>query len=161
MEEAYNRDNLVSHFRCFKTGADFVYTHKKKNDAVAVIEDFLNMVETRYKAIVRFFQINEKPILGGKYDKPVKSRRVNQLDSARDLSTQSFDSFIYNPVSPINRSTNRTTSTGSTDIPAASSSSPHQSQQISIYDQQDSILHSTTLYRSEQFTTQYPVSLGW
>jgi hypothetical protein len=43
MDAFYNKDKRVSHLRCFKTEADFVYAHPRKNDAVTVIKEVLNM----------------------------------------------------------------------------------------------------------------------
>lgn len=37
-------DRWTSHFRCFQATADFVYIHPRKNNAVAVIKEFLDTV---------------------------------------------------------------------------------------------------------------------
>jgi hypothetical protein len=46
MEEAYNGDQWVSHFFYFNTKMNFVYTHPKKNDALKIIEAFVQMAKT-------------------------------------------------------------------------------------------------------------------
>ena len=77
MNASYNRDKWVSHFRCFKTGADFVYTHPRKNDAVAVIREFVNMAKTRYGATVQFIRTDDEPTLGGKYREVLAERGIS------------------------------------------------------------------------------------
>jgi transposase InsO family protein len=76
MNESYNKDSWVSHFRCFRTGADFVYTYSHKNDAVAVIEEFLNMAKTRYGATTRFIRTDDEPTLGKKYKDVLAERGI-------------------------------------------------------------------------------------
>jgi transposase InsO family protein len=74
--DSYNRDRWVSHFRCFRTKADFVYTHLRKNDAVTVIKEFLNMAKTRYGAVVRFIRTDDKPTLSQKYKDLLAERGI-------------------------------------------------------------------------------------
>ncbi len=47
LDMAYNENKWISHFRCYFTGMDFVYSHTKKSQTVEVIEKFLNTVKTR------------------------------------------------------------------------------------------------------------------
>lgn len=68
MDIGYNGDKWVSHFYCFVTGMDFVYTHRKKSHAFDVIEEFLKMVKTRYNRTVRFIRTDGERTLGGRYD---------------------------------------------------------------------------------------------
>jgi Reverse transcriptase (RNA-dependent DNA polymerase) len=93
VEPAYNRDKWVSHFRCFQTGADFVYTHPRKNDAVAVIKEFLNMAKTRYGATTRFIRTDDEPTLGKKYedllaDQGITAERTAPYTSAQNGRTE-------------------------------------------------------------------------
>ena len=42
--------------------------HFKKNDCLKIIKSFFYMIKIRYNQIVRFFFINDKSILNGKFN---------------------------------------------------------------------------------------------
>lgn len=56
LDAAYNDDRWVIHFKCYVTGMDFIYTHRKKSQAYGIVEEFLNMAKPRYNASVRFIR---------------------------------------------------------------------------------------------------------
>ncbi len=63
MQSTYNDDQWISHFICFFTHINFVWTHFRKNDALSVIKKFVKLTTTRFKQIVRFIRINNEQIL--------------------------------------------------------------------------------------------------
>lgn len=82
MTTAYNGDKWVSHFYCLKTSMDFVYTHSKKNHALEVIKEFLEMAKTRYSATVRFIRTDGERTLGRDYDAVTKKNGITTERSA-------------------------------------------------------------------------------
>jgi hypothetical protein len=88
MDIVYNGDKWVSHFYCFVTGMDFVYTHRKKSDAFNVIKEFLEMIKTRYNLFIRFIQSDEERTLGGKYVEITRSKGITIERFASDTPEQ-------------------------------------------------------------------------
>ena len=76
MDESFTDDRWVSHFRCFSTGMDFVYTHPRKNNAVPIITDFLNMIRTRYNATPLFIRTDVEPTLGNLFKNLLKKEKI-------------------------------------------------------------------------------------
>jgi hypothetical protein len=64
MAEGYNSDNWISHFRDCFTCMDSVFTHRKKSQAVNIVESFFNMIETRYKRKILYFRTDGERSLG-------------------------------------------------------------------------------------------------
>src|SRR2546430_10095078 len=52
MTRGYNGDKWVSHFYCTTTSSHFVYTHPRKGQATAIIEEFLAIIRSQYKHTV-------------------------------------------------------------------------------------------------------------
>ena len=67
MDIDYNDDKWVSHFYCFVTDMDFVYTHCRKAYVYDVIKEFLKMVKTRYDLVVRFIRTDGERTLDDRY----------------------------------------------------------------------------------------------
>ena len=88
LTEAYNGDNWVSHFRCFYTSMDFVFTHTLNNDALGVIKEFLKMTKTRYDQTVRFFRTDDERTLGLEFAEIMKMRCITTERSARYTPAQ-------------------------------------------------------------------------
>jgi hypothetical protein len=76
MDASYNKDKWVSHFRYFKTEADFVYTYLRKNDAVTVIKEFLSIAKIHYGAVVWFIRTDDEPTLSQKYKDLLAERGI-------------------------------------------------------------------------------------
>jgi hypothetical protein len=68
MEEAYNGDKWVSHFFCFNTKMNFVYTHPRKSDALKIVEAFVQMAKTRFGKQVKFIRIDDEQTLATAYN---------------------------------------------------------------------------------------------
>jgi hypothetical protein len=77
MHRAYNGDQWVSHFTCFFTHMDFVWTHLRKNDALSVIKEFVKLALIRYEQTVRFIRIDDEQILGIEYGNFMKMRGIS------------------------------------------------------------------------------------
>jgi Reverse transcriptase (RNA-dependent DNA polymerase) len=67
MTTAYNGDKWVSHFTCFVTTFDVVYTHPRKNDALAMFDDFLRWVYANFGTTVNFIRMDNEQTLGNAY----------------------------------------------------------------------------------------------
>jgi hypothetical protein len=88
LDMVYNGDKWVSYFRCYVSGMDFVYIHRKKSDAIDIIEAFLNMIETRYNLSVRFICTDREQTLGNKYTNIVALRGITTERSVPDTPEQ-------------------------------------------------------------------------
>lgn len=82
MSPAYNNHEWISHFRCFHTGVDFVYTHSKKSQTTDIVVAFFNLVERQYKLSVRFFRTDGETSLGGKFDEVIAKKGIKTERSA-------------------------------------------------------------------------------
>jgi hypothetical protein len=67
MTPAYNNNQWISHFRDYYTKMDFVYTHHTKGQATAIVENFLNLINTQYQLIPRHFRTDGEKSLGKKF----------------------------------------------------------------------------------------------
>lgn len=74
MAEANNGDKWISHFKCYQTGMNHIYTHPKKSDANEVVQEYCQMIHTRYKATIRFFRSDGERTLGTQFDQLIRSR---------------------------------------------------------------------------------------
>ena len=85
---AYNGDKWMSHFRCYYTSMDWVYTHAKKSQAVDVIKEFVNMVHTRYSKSIRYFRTDGERSLGRSFDDFMASQGITPERSAPGTPAQ-------------------------------------------------------------------------
>ena len=76
MTPAYNKDEWISHFRDYYTKMDFVYTHRSKGQATAIVESFLNLIKTQFQLSVRFFRSDGERSLGHEFDAIIASRGI-------------------------------------------------------------------------------------
>jgi hypothetical protein len=76
MAPAYNGEKWVSHFSCYYTSMDFIYTHHKKSQATEIVKEFLNMVRTRYNKKVQFFRTDGERSLGNKFDSLIATKGI-------------------------------------------------------------------------------------
>jgi hypothetical protein len=67
MTPAYNNNQWISHFRDYYTKMDFVYTHHTNGQAIAIVENFLNLIKTQYQLIPRHFRTDGETSLGKKF----------------------------------------------------------------------------------------------
>jgi hypothetical protein len=88
MHRAYNDDQWVSHFICFFSHRNFVWTHSKKNNALSVIKEFVKLTLTRYEQIFRFIRIDDEQILSIEYDNFMKIRKISTKRIASYTSAQ-------------------------------------------------------------------------
>jgi hypothetical protein len=79
MTPAYNEDKWISHFRCYFIDMDFIYTHSKKSQATAIIKEFVNLIDIRYDARIRYFRTDRETSLGSKF---------KELTAAKDIITE-------------------------------------------------------------------------
>jgi hypothetical protein len=77
MHCAYNDDQLISHFICFFSHMNFVWTHLKKNDVLSVIKKFVKLTLIRYEQIVRFIRIYDELILNIEHENFMKMRKIS------------------------------------------------------------------------------------
>ena len=66
-DSGYNQHVWVSHFYCYFSTMDFVYTHSHKSEATAIIGEFLSMVKNRYGRTVKYLRTDCEPSLGNKF----------------------------------------------------------------------------------------------
>ncbi len=76
MIEIYNDDKWISHFVCYHTHMNFVWTHSRKNDALSVIKKFVKMTIIRFDHIVRFIRIDDEQTLSIKYENFMKLKNI-------------------------------------------------------------------------------------
>ena len=88
MTEAYNRDKWISHFRCYQTGMNHIYTHPKKSDANDVVQEYCQMIDNRYNATIRFFRSDGERTLGTRFDQLIQSRGMVSERTAPDTPAQ-------------------------------------------------------------------------
>ncbi len=77
MHRVYNDNQWISHFICFFSHMNFVWTHLRKNDALSIIKKFVKLTLIRYEQIVRFIRINDEQILNIEYDNFMKMRKIS------------------------------------------------------------------------------------
>jgi Reverse transcriptase (RNA-dependent DNA polymerase) len=85
---AYNNEKWVSHFRCYYTTMDWVYTHTKKSQAVDVVKEFINMVHTRYNKSIRYLRTDGERSLGRIFDDFIATQGITTERSALDTPAQ-------------------------------------------------------------------------
>jgi hypothetical protein len=88
MTVAYNDEVWVSHFRDYFTCMDFVYTHKKKSQAVDIIRAFFNMAQARYKRTIRYLRTDGERSLGSEFDELVAVKGITTERSAPATQAQ-------------------------------------------------------------------------
>ena len=88
MTEAYNKDKWISHFRCYQTGMNHIYTHPKKSDANDVVQEYCQMIQIRYNASLRFFRSDGEGTLGTRFDQLIQSRGMVSERTAPDTPSQ-------------------------------------------------------------------------
>jgi hypothetical protein len=76
MAPAYNEEKWISHFSCYYTSMDFIYTHHKKSQATEIIKEFINMVKTRYDKKIQFFRTNGERSLRNKFNSLVAMKGI-------------------------------------------------------------------------------------
>jgi hypothetical protein len=76
MKPAYNNNQWISHFRDYHTKMDFVYTHHTKGQAIAIVEDFLNLIKTQYQLSIRHFRTDGEKSLGNKFSNLLLDRGI-------------------------------------------------------------------------------------
>jgi hypothetical protein len=81
-QSGYNGDKWASHFHCYKTKMDFVYTHTHKSQAVGVVAEFINMVATRYGKKIVYFRTDGERSLGHKFDDLMADKGITAERSA-------------------------------------------------------------------------------
>ena len=82
MPEAYNGHRWISHFVCFQTRMDFVYTHASKSSSTSIVEDFVHLASTRYKRTVRYIRTDGETSLGQQFDQFIASKGISIEKSA-------------------------------------------------------------------------------
>jgi hypothetical protein len=88
MIPVYNEEKWISHFSCYYTSMDFIYTHHKKLQAIEIIKKFINMIKTRYDKKVQFFRINGERSLRNKFNSLVTMKGIITERSALATPTQ-------------------------------------------------------------------------
>jgi hypothetical protein len=68
MTEAYNGDKWISHFKCYVTSMNHVYTHPQKSNANSILKEYVQMVKTRHSATIRFMRLDGERTLGAEFD---------------------------------------------------------------------------------------------
>jgi len=88
--EAYNGDKWVSHFRCYFTGINHVFTHPKKSDATAIIKEYVKIVSIRYPSNhhIRFMRLDGERALGNEFGEYTKNQGITVERSASYTPTQ-------------------------------------------------------------------------
>jgi hypothetical protein len=55
---------------------DFIYIHSKKSQVTVIVEEFVNLINTRYDARIRYFRTDRETSLGSKF---------KELTAAKDI----------------------------------------------------------------------------
>jgi hypothetical protein len=76
MTPAYNNNQWISHFRDYYMRMDFIYTHHTKRQAMAIIENFLNLIKTQYQLQPRHFRTDGETSLGKKFSKLMAGKGI-------------------------------------------------------------------------------------
>jgi len=66
-EDAYDGDQYMSHFKCFYTGFNHVYTQPNKSLTFQVLKQHLQLLKTQYKANVKFIRLDGETSLGNNF----------------------------------------------------------------------------------------------
>ena len=79
MTEAYNSDNWVSHFKCYRTGMNHVFTHPRKSDATDIIKAYSNLINNRYPGnySIRFIRLDGERALGKAFENFAKDKGIS------------------------------------------------------------------------------------
>ena len=88
MDEAYNGDQWISHFKCFYTSMNHVYTHSSKSETTDIVKEYVNLVYNRYNQAVTYMRLDGESSLGGNFDEFVKSRGITTERSAPYVPAQ-------------------------------------------------------------------------
>ena len=76
MQEGFNGDRYVSHFKCFYTGMNHVYTQQDKSSTLRTVRQYLKYVEVHYKAQVKFIRLDGETSLGKEFIELTKERGI-------------------------------------------------------------------------------------
>ena len=71
--EGFNSDDWASHFKCYLTGMNHVYTHPSKGHATDIIKEYVAMVKTRYGRTIRFMRTDGETALANKFEEFMKT----------------------------------------------------------------------------------------
>jgi len=61
--DGFNGDNWASHFKCYLTGMNHIYTHPSKGHATDIVKEYVSMVKTRYGRTIRFMRADGETAL--------------------------------------------------------------------------------------------------
>jgi hypothetical protein len=85
---ALNRDEWVSHFACSVTNFGIVVTHTHKGEATQVVQEVINMIETRWNKKVVFLHSDGEKSLGNEFNKFILDKGITWEPSAPSTPAQ-------------------------------------------------------------------------
>ena len=85
---ALNQDQWASHFACASTDFNMVYIHSRKSQATGIIQEALNVIETRYRRKIVFFQSDREKALGIEFKDFISKKGITHEFSAPDTPAQ-------------------------------------------------------------------------
>ena len=88
VEEGFNGDKHVSHFKCFYTGMNHVYTQTSKGSNLETITQYLQFIEVHYKTKVKFIKLDGERSLGNAFEELAKDKGFIIERSAPDTQAQ-------------------------------------------------------------------------
>ena len=66
--DGFNGDNWASHFKCYLTGMNHIYTHPSKGHATDIVKEYVSMVKTRYGRTIRFMRADGETALASQFE---------------------------------------------------------------------------------------------
>lgn len=102
MIPAYNKDPWVSHFTCYSTDYNMLFTHKSKREATKIVRQAWNIIRTRFNAKVVFMRSDGEPALGDDFQEIVRETGITFEHpllirlTKRPFRTKGWDSNIVN-----------------------------------------------------------------
>lgn len=88
MTTALNGHLWVSHFACYSTDFNMVYTHAKKSDATGIIKEALHVIAARYNGKVVFFRSDGEKALGIEFLRILAEKGITWEPSASESPEQ-------------------------------------------------------------------------
>ena len=76
LTEAYNSCKYVSYFKYYFTGINYVFIYPGKDDATAIVKEYVSMVATRYGRVIRFIRLDGEKSLGNEFQDYTKRKGI-------------------------------------------------------------------------------------
>ena len=88
LNTAMNKDEWVSHFDCYATDFNMVFTHPRKGDASKICKETINLIETRFKVEVVFIRSDGERSLGNNFSDLLLEKGITYESSTPDTPEQ-------------------------------------------------------------------------